>query len=209
MDNKACKLEAEDEVKARIAALKRAAAEKATTTRAEVLAGMSETFNAGISRIRKAGSDKPLDYTSVNAVTQLGKTLLDALPEETPEQRGEFTRDFALLIGRDFFRPHMLIARGLQTGVLVQGRARLAQELVGFHRARQPHRDAPGRARGGRHEAQEQPARRRVRTGRVGIHEMGLDDEYEMPASTFKIRKRSTGQLIFFAGCDDPQRPRD
>ena len=112
VDNKACKLEAEDEVKARIAALKRVAAEKATTTRANVLAGMSETFEAGVERVRAADDEKPLDYVAVQAVTQLGKTLLDALPEEQPEQRGEFTRDFALFIGRDFFRPHMLIAHG-------------------------------------------------------------------------------------------------
>ena len=82
MDNKACKLEAEHEVKARIARLKRLAAEKATTTRAEVLAGISYTFQAGIARVRGAGDGRQLDYTSVNAVTQLGKTLLDALPKE-------------------------------------------------------------------------------------------------------------------------------
>lgn len=81
MDNKACKLEAEHEVKARIARLKRLAAEKATT-RAEVLAGISYTFQAGIARVRGAGDGRQLDYTSVNAVTQLGKTLLDALPKE-------------------------------------------------------------------------------------------------------------------------------
>lgn len=82
MDNKACKLEAEHEVKARIARLKRLAAEKATTTRAEVFAGISYTFQAGIARVRGAGDGRQLDYTSVNAVTQLGKTLLDALPKE-------------------------------------------------------------------------------------------------------------------------------
>lgn len=82
VDNKACKLEAEHEVKARIARLKRLAAEKATTTRAEVLAGISYTFQAGIARVRGAGDGRQLDYTSVNAVTQLGKTLLDALPKE-------------------------------------------------------------------------------------------------------------------------------
>ena len=38
------------------------------------------------------------------------------------------------------------------------------------------------------------------------IHAMGLGDEYEMPVSTLKIRRKSTGQLIFFAGCDDPHK---
>ena len=38
------------------------------------------------------------------------------------------------------------------------------------------------------------------------IHELGLDNEYEMPVSTLKIRKKSTGQIIFFTGCDDPHK---
>ncbi len=82
MDKKACKFEAEHEVKARIARLKRLAAERATTMRAEVLAGISYTFQAGIARVRGTGDGRQLDYTSVNAVTQLGKTLLDVLPKE-------------------------------------------------------------------------------------------------------------------------------
>lgn len=206
VDNKACKLEAEDEIKARIAALKRAAAERAITTRAEVLAGMSEAFEAGIERIRTAPANRQLSYTAVTAVTSLGKTLLDALPEEKTEERGEFTRDFALLIGRDFFRPHMLIARGEQTEFWCRGgRGSLKSswasiELVN-HIETHP----------GEHAAAVMKRKNSLRDAVYAqvvwaIHEMGLDDEYEMPASTFKIRKRSTGQLIFFAGCDDPHK---
>ncbi len=206
VDNKACKLEADREVKARIAALKRAAAERAITTRAEVLAGMSEAFEAGIERIRTAPANRQLSYTAVTAVTSLGKTLLDALPEEKTEERGEFTRDFALLIGRDFFRPHMLIARGEQTEFWCRGgRGSLKSswasiELVN-HIETHP----------GEHAAAVMKRKNSLRDAVYAqvvwaIHEMGLDDEYEMPASTFKIRKRSTGQLIFFAGCDDPHK---
>lgn len=206
VDNKACKLEAEHEVKARIARLKRIAAEKATTTRAEVLAGMSETFQAGIERVRGAGDGKPLDYTAVNAVTQLGKTLLDALPEEQPEERGEFTRDFALLIGRDFFRPHMLIAQGAQQEFWMKGgRGSLKSswasiELVN-HIETHP----------GEHAAAIMKRKNSLRDAVYAqvvwaIHALGLSDEYEMPVSTLRIRKRSTGQLILFSGCDDPHK---
>ena len=206
VDKRACELEADGKVKGRIAALKRIAAEKATTTRAEVLAGMSETFEAGISRIRRAGGDRPLDYTAVSAVTQLGKTLLDALPEEQPAERGGFARDFALLIGRDFFRPHMLIARGLQTEFWCRGgRGSLKSswasiELVN-HIETHP----------GEHAAAVMKRKNSLRDAVYAqvvwaIREMGLDDEYEMPVSTLKIRKRSTGQTIFFAGCDDPHK---
>lgn len=204
VDNKACKLEGTDEVKARIAALKRIAAEKATTTRAEVIAGMSETFEAGVQRVRKAEDGKPLDYVAVNAVTQLGKTLLDALPEEQPEERGGFTRDFALLIGRDFFRPHMLMATGAQSEFWCKGgRGSLKSswasiELVN-HIETHP----------GEHAAAVMKRKNSLRDAVYAqtvwaITAMGLADEYEMPVSTLKIKKKSTGQLIFFAGCDDP-----
>lgn len=38
-------------------------------------------------RVRGAGGGSQLDYTSVNAVRQLGKTLLDALPKEDGRPR--------------------------------------------------------------------------------------------------------------------------
>lgn len=207
VDNKACKLEATDEVKARIAHLKRAAAERATTTRAEVLAGMSETFQAGIERVRGAEDGKPLDYTAVNAVTQLGKTLLDALPEDAEDEAERpFCRDFALLIGRDFFRPHMLIARGGQMEFWAKGgRGSLKSswasiELVN-HIETHP----------GEHAAALMKRKNSLRDAVYAqvvwaIHALGLDDEYEMPVSTLRIRKRSTGQLILFSGCDDPHK---
>lgn len=207
VDNKACKLEATDEVKARIAHLKRAAAERATTTRAEVLAGMSETFQAGIERVRGAEDGKPLDYTAVNAVTQLGKTLLDALPEEAADEAERpFCRDFALLIGRDFFRPHMLIAQGAQREFwMMGGRGSLKSswasiELVN-HIETHP----------GEHAAALMKRKNSLRDAVYAqvvwaIHAMGLSDEYEMPVSTLRIRKRSTGQLILFSGCDDPHK---
>lgn len=206
VDKRACELEADGKVKGRIAALKRAAAEKATTTRAEVLAGMSETFEAGVERVRKAEDGKPLDYVAVNAVTQLGKTLLDALPEEQPEERGEFTRDFALLIGRDFFRPHMLIAREAQTEFWCKGgRGSLKSSWASIELVKHIE-DHPGE-----HAAAVMKRKNSLRDAVYAqvvwaIHELGLDDEYEMPVSTLKIRKKSTGQVIFFAGCDDPHK---
>lgn len=206
VDKRACELESDGKVKGRIAALKRAAAEKATTTRAEVLAGMSETFEAGVERVRKAEDGKPLDYVAVNAVTQLGKTLLDALPEEQPEERGEFTRDFALLIGRDFFRPHMLIAREAQTEFWCKGgRGSLKSSWASIELVKHIE-DHPGE-----HAAAVMKRKNSLRDAVYAqvvwaIHELGLDDEYEMPVSTLKIRKKSTGQIIFFAGCDDPHK---
>ena len=106
VDNNAYKLECKNEIKTRISTLKRIAAERAITTRANVLAGMSETFDESVKRVKRTEEENQLDYVAVNAVTNIGKTLLDSLPEEQPEDRGEFVRDFALLIGKDYMRPH-------------------------------------------------------------------------------------------------------
>ena len=38
------------------------------------------------------------------------------------------------------------------------------------------------------------------------INMMGLQDDYDMPDSTLRIRKKSTGQLILFRGCDNPKK---
>lgn len=206
VDKRACELEADGKVKGRIDALKRIAAEKATTTRASVLAGMSETFEAGVERVRDAEGGKPLDYVAVSAVTQLGKTLLDALPEERPEERGEFTRDFALLIGRDFFRPHMLIARGEQTELWCKGgRGSLKSSWASIELVNhiETHPDEHAAAVMKRKNSLRDAVYAQVVWA---IHQLGLDDEYEMPVSTLKIRRKSTGQLIFFAGCDDPHK---
>lgn len=206
VDKRACELEADRKVKGRIAALKRAAAEKATTTRAEVLAGMSESFEVGVRRIKAAKDGRSLDYGAVTAVTQLGKTLLDALPEEQPEERGEFVRDFAVLIGKDFFRPHMLIRQGAQTEFWCKGgRGSLKSswasiELVA-HIEEHP----------GEHAVAVMKRKNSLRDAVYAqvvwaINAMGLEDEYEMPVSTLRIRKKATGQTIFFAGCDDPHK---
>lgn len=207
VDNKACKLEATDEVKARIAALKRVAADKSTTTRAEVIAGMSETFEAGMARVRRADPESQLDYTAVNTVTQLGRTLLDVLPEDGAGTGGEpFCRDFATLIGKDFFRPHMLMAKGAQREFWCRGgRGSLKSSWASLELVRHIETHP------GEHAAALMKRKNSLRDAVYAqvvwaIHELGLADGYEMPVSTLRIRKKSTGQLILFAGCDDPHK---
>lgn len=207
VDNKACKLEAVDEVKARIAALKRIAADKATTTRAEVIAGMSETFEAGMARVRDAEEGSPLDYTAVNTVTQLGRTLLDVLPEDGPDAAGApFCRDFATLIGKDFLRPHRLMAEGARREFwCMGGRGSLKSSWASLELVRHIETHPA------EHAAAVMKRKKSLRDAVYAqvvwaIHALGLADEYEMPVSTLRIRRKSTGQLVLFAGCDDPHK---
>lgn len=205
VDTKACMLEAQDKIKSRIATLKRISAERAITTRANVLAGMSDTFTAGVDRIRQS-QNKPLDYAAVNAVTQIGKTLLDALPEEKREERNAFVRDFALILGKDYFRPHRLITEGAQTEFWVKGgRGSLKSSWASLELIRHIEENPQ------EHAAAIMKRKNQLRDAVYAqvvwaIQTLGLTNEYETPASTLKIRKKSTGQIIFFAGCDDPNK---
>lgn len=206
VDNNAYKLECKNEIKTRISTLKRIAAERAITTRANVLAGMSETFDESVKRVKRTEEENQLDYVAVNAVTNIGKTLLDSLPEEQPEDRGEFVRDFALLIGKDYMRPHRLISEGTQTEFWVKGgRGSLKSswaslELVN-HIEKHPNEHAAAVMK------RKNQLRDAVYAQVVwAIHALGLEEDYDMPVSTLKIRKKSTGQVIFFSGCDDPHK---
>jgi phage terminase large subunit len=206
VDSRASELEAKGLVKGRIRALKRAAAERAVISRAEVLSGMCETFEAGVGRVRDA-EGKPLDYAAVNAVTQLGKTLMDAIPEEEPEDEApRGSRDFALLIGPDFLRPHRLMVTEAQEEFWCRGgRGSLKSSWASLELVRHveshPHEHAAAVMK------RKTSLRDAVYAQVVwAIHALGLDDEYETPVSTMRIRKKSTGQLILFAGCDDPHK---
>ena len=206
VDNSAYKLECKTEVKARIAALKRIAAERAITTRSNVLAGMSETFDESVKRVKRTDEKNQLDYVAVNAVTNIGKTLLDSLPEEQPEEHKEFVKDFALIIGKDYLHPHRLISDGTQTEFWVKGgRGSLKSswaslELVN-HIEKHPNE----------HAAAIMKRKNQLRNAVYAqvawaIHTLNLEDDYDMPESTLKIKKKSTGQVIFFSGCDDPHK---
>lgn len=127
--------------------------------------------------------------------------------ESGPEGRGAaFCRDFALLIGKDFLRPHALMARGGQMEFWTKGgRGSLKSswaslELVN-HVETHP----------GEHAAALMKRKNALRDAVYAqvvwaIHALGLEDDYDMPVSTLRIRKKSTGQLILFAGCDDPHK---
>ncbi|MDD4381718.1 MAG: hypothetical protein PHR15_09685, partial [Atopobiaceae bacterium] len=106
IDCAASKLESGAKVKQRLDALKRAAADAATLTRAEVLSGMGETF-----RKAQASNRAGITQVGVQAVSSIGRTLLDALPAEAPEGAPEMVADFACLVAPPFLAPHRQVAR--------------------------------------------------------------------------------------------------
>lgn len=124
VDNKAYLLERKGEVKARIAALKREAAEKSTITRAEVIAGMSKAFETSLSNLECRTDRGNLDGAAVNGVTYLGRTLLDQLPqdEEGAAQAGPPPFDVSAAISPAFCEVSRAIAAGANDVTLKGGR---------------------------------------------------------------------------------------
>lgn len=203
VDSRACVLEAKPEVNKRLTELRRAAAAAATQSRAEVIAGMSETFSAGIARVRGAGADRALDYTAVSAVTQLGKALVDLLPDDAPGEEPPFERDFALLVSDPFVPMHRAICAGTGGDFWTYGgRASGKSSCISLEIARGLMRH-PDRS-----------ALVMVKTGkdiREGVYEqmlwalrmLGVEDEFDCTVSPIRIRRRSTGQVVTFRGGDN------
>lgn len=127
VDNKICKLEAEQEDKARIARLKRLAAEKAATTRAEAPAAMSETFQTGIERERGAGDGKPMNYTAGSASRSWARPCSTRYPKSGrprpsgPSAGTQGRRDAAVNLPRRRAHRHSPVAAALCQGLLLDG----------------------------------------------------------------------------------------
>ena len=203
VDRRASELEGKPEVSARLTELKRAAAAAATLTRSEVIAGMSEAFGTSLRNLEYRTEYGVIDRGAISGVTQLGKTLMDFLPEEADESGPEFERDFALLIADPFVPMHRAICAGNGGDFWTYGgRASGKSSCVSLEIVRGIMRH-PDRS-----------ALVMVKTGkdiREGVYEqmlwairmLGVEDEFECTVSPIRIRRRSTGQVVTFRGGDN------
>ena len=203
VDRRACELEGKPKVSARLTELKRAAAAAATLTRSEVIAGMSEAFGTSLRNLEYRTEFGAIDRGAISGVTQLGKTLVDLLPEEAGEGEAPFERDFALLISDPFVPMHRAVCAGLGGDFWTYGgRASGKSSCISLEIVRGIMRH-PDRS-----------ALVMVKTGkdiREGVYEqmlwairmLGVEDEFESTVSPIRIRRRSTGQVITFRGGDN------
>lgn len=202
VDQHACRLEADGRVKARIAALGRAAAERAVISRADVLAGMSEAFELSRANIVCRTERGNLDGAAVNGVTNLGRTLLDALPREEATPAAEPPADFGLLLAPPHLAPHRLIA--LDAGgeiFLTGGRLSAKSSAISLEIAdgmlRHPDRSAyvtMARQKDMRESVYEQML--------WAIRRLGALDRWAATVSPLQLRIPATGQVVTFRGCD-------
>jgi PBSX family phage terminase large subunit len=197
VDSKAARLESDGRVKARLDALKRAAADAATLTRAEVLSGMGETF-----RKAQASNRAGITQVGVQAVSSIGRTLLDALPAEAPEDAPEMVADFACLVAPPFLAPHRQVARDVggewwEFGGRSSGKSSHVSLEVAYGMMRHPERSA-------------YVTMQRQKDMREGVFEqlswaldaLGVRDRWTFRTSPLSITRRETGQVVLFHGMD-------
>lgn len=203
VDRRASELEARPEVSARLAELRRAAAAAATKSRAEVIAGMSEAFDKSLANLVYKTDFGAIDKGAISGVTQLGKTLVDLLPDDSPPDGPEFERDFALLVADPFIPLHRAVCEGSGGDFWTYGgRASGKSSCISLEIARGMMRH-PDRS-----------ALVMVKTGKdigEGVYEqmlwalgkLGVADEFKLTRSPYRMQRRSTGQVVTFRGGDD------
>ncbi len=204
VDVAASRLESDAKVALRLRELREAAAREAKITRAQVIDRLADLAEDAFERAQDA---TPLTYAAASgAAIRSHEALLKWLPEDEPEGRPAFVADFGLLVAPSFLEPHRLIARGEITDVwLAGGRGSMkssfaALELVNWIE-RNP--DQHGLVLMRYKNSLRDSAYAQVVWA---IDMLGLSDEYDLPESTLRIRKKSTGQLILFRGCDNPKK---
>lgn len=200
VDTAAARLESKTEVKRRIDFLKREAARLSVVSRAQVLDGMSLTFRAAVRSVREDG----LSPTTVRAVSSIGSALLDSVPD--PGDSGgaaPFVVDFGLLVGPDHLAPHRAVASSASGcdlwlyGGRGSGKSSFASLEIASGMESHPDRSALVVMKVGK------DMRGSVYEQMLwALSALGVADEWECTVSPMRMRRRATGQVVTFRGCD-------
>lgn len=202
VDKRASELERNGEVLGRLREIQGAAADEAKVTRSQVIDMLADVAKGAAAA---AGSEwaEARDRT---AAVKAADALMKWLPDEAPAERPPFVADFGLLIAPSFLRPHRLLAAREVTDVWLGGgrgsmKSSFAALEVVNHIERSPDQHALVLMR-------HKNVLRDSAYAQVvwAIRMLGLEDDYDMPDSTLRIKKKSTGQLILFRGCDNPKK---
>lgn len=204
VDSQACRLEAMPKVSARVRRLQDESATMAKVSRAMVLERLAKLSQDAQERAERADGNQYAGIAS--AAVRSADTLLKYLPEDNDDAAREFVADFAMLLAPAFLRPHRLIELGQITDVwLGGGRGSMKSSFAALEVVKhiEQHPDQHALVLMRYKNSLRDSAYAQV-VWAIGM--LGLDDEYEMPESTLRIKKRSTGQLIIFRGCDNPKK---
>lgn len=207
VDSQACRLEAMPKVSARLEELQKAAAKKAVISKSKLLNRLDDLANKAHEHVTYTDVDgnEQVDKDNADILVKTTKELLPYAEDERTEEV-DFVRDFGLLIAPAFLEAHRLISDpgayhiidlwlGGGRGSMKSSEASL--EVVNWIEQHP-----------GQHAVVFMKHKTNLRDGAYAqivwaINMLGLADEYDMPDSTLRIKKKSTGQLVLFRGVDN------
>jgi len=206
VDVAASKLEASAKVSQRLAGLNAEAAKAAKLSRSRLLQrldSLADKSEKVVARVYR--DDGRINFNASQALISATRELLP-FAEDEPEERPPFRADFGLLLAPPFLEPHRLVAREEAADLWMEGgrgstKSSFASLELVNHVEQHPDQHALVMMR----------YKNQLRDSAYAqvtwaIRALGLEDEYEVPDSTLRIRKRSTGQLVLFRGCDNPNK---
>lgn len=204
VDSQACRLERRPKVYARLGELMAEAAGRAVVTREEILNAQGVLLRKALSTIEgNSLADKEM-APAVSALVNSSDRLMAWLPKDAPDDAPTFCRDFALLLAPPFLEPHRLIQSG-EGGAdywLAGGRGSTKSSFCSLEVVKwiEEHPDQHAVVLMKRKADLRDAAYAQVVWA---IRVLGLEEDYDMPESTLRITRRSTGQKIIFRGCDN------
>lgn len=207
VDAEAQKLEANPKVSHRLEALKAETAKAAKLSRGRMLErldSLAEKSHEVINGVYE--EDGRINFNASQALISATKELLPYAEDDAERDEAPFVADFALLLAPSFLEPHRIIQREEQRDMWMAGgrgstkSSWASLELV-YTLERNP--DQHGLVMM-RYKNQIRDSAYAQVVWAIGV--LGLEDDYELPESTLRIRKKSTSQLILFRGCDNPKK---
>ncbi len=207
VDSKASHLMAEDKVRARYDTLQAESAKLAKISRTKLLKRLDVLADNSEKVIKKVyAEDGRINFNAADALIKATKELLPFAEDADEDRRDPFIADFGLLLAPDFLKPHRMIAcREAVDYWSGGGRGSMKSSWASLEVVKDVE-DNPDH-----HALVMMRYKNQIRDSAYAqivwaIEKLELEDDYEMPESRLVIKKKSTGQMIYFKGCDSPNK---
>lgn len=203
--SEASKLESDPKISTRISELNARSANKACVSRAKLLNQLELLAEkSSESLVYDDNGQARINKTSADILIKTTRELLPFSTDDT-ESRSRFVADFALLIAPSFFEIHREINRTPRLIIdywMGGGRGSTKSSFAALEVVNwlENHPD--------QHAVVLMKHKTNLRDGAYAqmvwaISVLGLENDYDMPDSTLRIKKKATGQLILFRGVDN------
>ena len=207
VDSAASRLESNSKVSARLEALNKQAAKKSRISKSKLLNRLDSLADKASEHVtfKDIEGREYVDKDTANVLIKATKELLPYAEDER-EETSTFVRDFGLLLAPKFLEPHRIIANPALYHIidlwLGGGRGSMKSSDASLEVVNYIERHSE------QHAVVFMKQKINLRDGAYAqivwaINTLGLSSEYDMPDSTLRIRKKSTGQLILFRGVDN------